>query len=88
MILLENPIDSHYPAQPENNLKMDTTKWKSVLVTRPMYEEISAVARIEARSISGQLRLMWEAWKRENLSKKDQKFLKEEIVARRNAESA
>jgi|TARA_R110000824_G_scaffold93795_4_gene226810 hypothetical protein len=53
-----------------------------------MYEEISAVARIEARSISGQLRLTWEAWKRENLSKKDQKFLKEEIDARRNAENA
>lgn len=66
---------------------MDTTKWKSVLVTRPMYEEISAVARIEARSISGQLRLSWEAWKRENLSKKDQKFLKEEISAKRNAEN-
>jgi len=64
---------------------MDTTKWKSVLVTRPMYEEISDVARIEARSISGQLRLIWEAWKRENLSKKDQKFLQEEVTAMRDA---
>jgi len=64
---------------------MDTTKWKSVLVTRPMYEEISAVARIEARSISGQLRLIWEAWKRENLTKKDQKFLDQEVSAMREA---
>ena len=56
-----------------------------MLVTRPMYEEISAVARIEARSISGQLRLIWEAWKRENLSKKDQKFLDQEITAMRDA---
>jgi len=41
---------------------MDTTKWKSILVTRDIYKEIKEIARLEGRTISGQLRVIFEDW--------------------------
>ena len=43
---------------------MDTTKWKSVLVPISVYEEIRSIAKKEGRTISGQLRIMWEIFKK------------------------
>ena len=58
---------------------MDTTKWKSVLLPRPVYEEIVIIASVEGRTISGQLRYLFESWKNETLSKKDQIWMAEEL---------
>jgi len=58
---------------------MDTSKWKSVLVPRDTYDEIVAVAFIEGRTISGQLRMMFDFWKRQNLTKNDIKVLSDVI---------
>ena len=43
---------------------MDITKWKSVLVPIEVYEEIKRLAKREGRTISGQLRIMWEHWRK------------------------
>jgi hypothetical protein len=58
---------------------MDTSKWKSVLVPRDTYDEIVAVAFIEGRTISGQLRMMFDYWKRQHLTKNDLKVLSDVI---------
>ena len=58
---------------------MDTTKWKSVLLPRDVYEEIVVIARVEGRTISGQLRYIHEGWKMENLSKRDQEYVAEQV---------
>jgi hypothetical protein len=42
---------------------MDITKWKSVLVPIEVYEQIRTIAKSEGRTISGQLRIMWEVYK-------------------------
>jgi len=42
---------------------MDTSKWKSILVPREVYEEIVTLANDEGRTISGQLRLIFREWK-------------------------
>jgi hypothetical protein len=52
-----NPILSH-----KGKLKMDTEKWKSVLVPREVYEELKSQAKLEGRTISGQLRLMFSLY--------------------------
>jgi len=41
---------------------MDTNKWKSILVPRDVYEEIRKISHDEGRTISGQLRLIFEQW--------------------------
>ena len=43
---------------------MDTTKWKSVRVPIEVYEQIRKIARLEGRTISGQLRIMWDIYKK------------------------
>jgi|TARA_E500000318_G_scaffold13903_1_gene13562 predicted DNA-binding protein len=43
---------------------MDITKWKSVLVPIEVYEQIKKIAKSEGRTISGQLRIMWETYKK------------------------
>lgn len=58
---------------------MDTTKWKSVLLPRDLYEELVVIARVEGRTISGQLRYIMEAWKSENLSKRDIEYIYEQV---------
>lgn len=45
---------------------MDITKWKSVLVPIEVYQDIKTEAKKEGRTISGQLRMMWEHWKKRN----------------------
>ena len=47
---------------------MDTEKWKSVLVPVPVYREIKAIAGMEDRSISGQLRKIFKEWKEDRLA--------------------
>jgi len=43
--------------------KMDTTRWKSVLVPREVYEEIKYLSKAEGRTIGGQLRLVFDWYK-------------------------
>ena len=43
---------------------MDTEKWKSVLVPIEIYREIKTISKAEGRIISGQLRLMFEIYKK------------------------
>jgi inorganic pyrophosphatase len=43
--------------------KMDTTRWKSILVPREVYEEIKELSKAEGRTIGGQLRLVFEWYK-------------------------
>lgn len=54
---------------------MDTTKWKSILVPREVYEEIVVIAHVENRTISGQLRYIFECWKLDHLSVNDQEYI-------------
>ena len=42
---------------------MDTTRWKSVLVPREVYEEIKKLSKSEGRTIGGQLRLVFDWYK-------------------------
>jgi len=46
---------------------VDTNKWKSILVPRDTYEEVVEVAKMEGRTISGQLRLVFTQWKEDRL---------------------
>ena len=48
---------------------MDTTKWKSVLVPKEIYEDIRTEARTEGRKIGTQLRLIFESYKKQELKK-------------------
>ena len=43
---------------------MDTTKWKSVLVPIEVYSEIKKIAKADGRTISGQLRIIFDTYKR------------------------
>jgi|TARA_B110000977_G_C11046629_1_gene480779 hypothetical protein len=44
---------------------MDTTRWKSILVPREVYEEIKELSKNEGRTIGGQLRLVFD-WYRDS----------------------
>tara|TARA_R100001129_G_scaffold18719_2_gene11963 strand:- start:1192 stop:1383 length:192 start_codon:yes stop_codon:yes gene_type:complete len=46
---------------------MDTTRWKSILVPREVYEEIKELSKKEGRTIGGQLRLVFE-WYMESVN--------------------
>lgn len=67
---------------------MDTTRWKSVIVPRDVYDEIVAVAYIEGRTIGGQLRMTFDYWKRQNLSKNDMAVLADMVEKNRQEEQA
>tara|TARA_R100001143_G_scaffold40667_1_gene37087 strand:+ start:282 stop:458 length:177 start_codon:yes stop_codon:yes gene_type:complete len=41
---------------------MDTTKWKSVLVPIEVYKEIKEHSVVNGRTISGQLRIMFDVY--------------------------
>lgn len=58
---------------------MDTTKWKSVLLPRDVYEELVVIARVEGRTLSGQLRYIHNQWKRDNLSEKDMAYIDQRV---------
>jgi|TARA_R110000751_G_scaffold5882_1_gene26062 hypothetical protein len=45
---------------------MDTTKWKSVLVPIEVYKEIKTDAATNGRTISGQLRVMFDVYSKTN----------------------
>mgnify|MGYP000049856814 FL=1 len=45
---------------------MDTTKWKSILVPVDIYKEIKDLSQSEGRTISGQLRIIHETFKKVN----------------------
>jgi hypothetical protein len=62
---------------------MDTNKWKSVLLPKDVYEEIVVIADVEGRTISGQLRVVFEAWKNENLSDRDRRYIKDRLIEHR-----
>ena len=49
---------------------MDTEKWKSVLVPIEIYQEIKTISKAEGRTISGQLRLMFEIYKKHQIYSK------------------
>jgi len=49
---------------------MDTKRWKSVLVPREIYDEIKDMAQSEGRTISGQLRLIFETYVDNGFDKK------------------
>lgn len=51
-----------------------------------MYEEIVAISHIEGRTISGQLRFMYEEWKSRNLSAADMVVVKAKVVENRELE--
>ncbi|MGB1649720.1 MAG: hypothetical protein ACPHEP_01715 [Acidimicrobiales bacterium] len=42
---------------------MDTTRWKSIIVPKTMYEEVRDMAEAEGRTISGQLRFIFKWYK-------------------------
>jgi len=42
---------------------MDTSRWKSILVPREVYEEIKEMSKNEGRTIGGQLRLVFDWYK-------------------------
>ena len=42
---------------------MDTTRWKSILVPREVYDEIKLLSKVEGRTIGGQLRVVFDWYK-------------------------
>jgi len=64
-------------------MKVDTNKWKSVLLPREVYDQLYVVSKVEGRTLSGQLRLIFEHWVNENLSQKDRAYLLEQVDEKR-----
>jgi len=64
-------------------MKVDTNKWKSVLLPREVYDQLYIVSKVEGRTLSGQLRLIFEHWVNENLSQKDRAYLLEQVDEKR-----
>jgi len=62
---------------------VDTNKWKSVLLPREVYDQLYVVSKVEGRTLSGQLRLIFEHWVSENLSQKDRAYLLEQVDEKR-----
>ena len=58
---------------------MDTTRWKSVLMPRDVYEELAVISKLEGRTISGQLRICWEHWKDNNLTSSDRQLVSDQV---------
>jgi septation ring formation regulator EzrA len=59
---------------------MNLNKWKSVLLPREIYEEIKIIAKVEGRTISGQLRIIFDYWKEQNLTDKDKEYIAAELA--------
>ena len=62
---------------------MDTTKWKSVLLPREVYDQLFVVSKVEGCTLSGQLRIIFESWVAEDLSQKDREFLSDQVEQKR-----
>jgi len=54
-----------------------------VLLPREVYDQLYIVSKVEGRTLSGQLRLIFDSWVNENLSQKDRVYLLEEIEKKR-----
>ena len=74
-----------YIVADKSEIVVDTSKWKSVLIPRTMYEEVVAVAHIEGRTISGQLRFFYDDWKRRSLTKEDMVVIRAQVVSDRES---
>ena len=60
---LQVPINSYtLPGTKQRVNPVDTTKWKSVLVPIEVYKEIKDDAATNGRTISGQLRVMFDVY--------------------------
>ena len=55
---------------------MDTNKWKSVLVPKDVYLKIKEIAKLDGRTIGGQLRHIFSHYKSE-----DQQRVEERVEA-------
>jgi hypothetical protein len=60
-----------------------TQRYRSIILHRENYEELAVISKIEGRYITGQLRIIIDTWKRQNLSKNDLAFLASELAALR-----
>ncbi len=58
---------------------MDANKWKSVLLPRDVYEKLKVISKVEGRTISGQLRIIFEHWTENNLSADDMSYVEQKI---------
>jgi len=58
-------------------------RWASIRVPDEVHDEISVIARVEGRTIASQVRVILDAWKRQNLSRNDLAFLAAELAAYR-----
>lgn len=47
---------------------MDTSRWKSILVPREVYEEIKVLSKTEGRTIGGQLRVVFDWYKEKSIT--------------------
>ena len=52
---------------------MDVEKWKSIVVPMDIYRGIKQIAQMENRSISGQLRVMFDVFCRRGLPNKKER---------------
>ena len=59
---------------------MDKTRWKAVILPRELYEQLKIISEVEGRTLSGQLRLVFNDWKTRNLSTKDLIFVNEKVA--------
>ena len=62
---------------------MDAKKWKSIIVDRKTYDELCIIKEVEGRTLSGQLRLIFQDWKMHNLSTKDVGFINDKVLEMR-----
>jgi predicted DNA-binding protein len=53
------------------------------LLPREVYDQLYIVSKVEGRTLSGQLRLIFEHWVNENLSQKDRAYLLEQVEEKR-----
>lgn len=58
---------------------MDAERWKSIIVDRRTYDELCVIKEVEGRTLSGQLRLIFQDWKLRSLSTKDIGFINEKV---------
>ena len=58
---------------------MDTTKWKSTLLPRDVYEELVVVPASKAARSADNCATSIEQWKMQNLSNRDQEYISEQV---------
>ena len=73
------------PKRKRKHKNMDAEKWKSIIVDRRTYDELCVIKEVEGRTLSGQLRLIFQDWKVRNLSTKDVRFIGDKVDEMREA---